>query len=776
MINKLSTILLTYRLCWILLTLICLGVSSYGLKFLKLNPDIRAYSSDTDPQLIAYNNLENEYSKNDNILIVISSSNKQGIFLKSTLEIVETLTNKAWEIPYSRRVSSVTNFQHMSALDNDIVIEDLFTDVSSYSAAELNRRKEIALTSPELSRSLISKDGNTTGILITLDVPVITGKEVAETVAFVKNMIAPLKGEPQLNIRLFGNKVLNNAFSEASVNDLKTLYPIMILIIMCLLIFMFKGITATLTTLLVVVLSSLGALGAIGWLGLELAPVAVSAPVMIMTLAIADCVHVLVSYSQALETGKNRISSMSESLKLNIRPIFITSITTAIGFMSLNFSDSPPYRDFGNLVAIGVLWAFILSIFVLPQLVSLMPWGIKTRIRQSSPILLSAANFSIRHGRFLIISMLIVFVSFSVLAFKNQLNDGVYDFFDSSIEFRRDADFVNENLTGISHLYYSVSAEKNGSVSDSIYLANLDEFTQWLKTQNEVSYVHSLTNVMKRLNRSMHADDPSFYHLPNDSEMAAQYLLLYELSLPYGLDLTNLVNFKKSASRVTVKLNKADAITLINFNKKVQQWLKINTPENMWTQGASIDMMFAVVSQSNAWSMIKGMLTALVIIAGIVMIALRSIPLGLISLSLNFMPLIIALGIWGVFVGQVGLAVSTVLGMTLGIVVDNNVHFLSKIKSHMDQQTSEKVYLEDSIRYAYQSVGVAILFTTIVLAAGFSALSFSNYNMNADMALLTTITIVLALLMIFLFLPALLLFCYKPIANKVAFTALSSRL
>jgi predicted RND superfamily exporter protein len=251
----------------------------------------------------------------------------------------------------------------------------------------------------------------------------------------------------------------------------------------------------------------------------------------------------------------------------------------------------------------------------------------------------------------------------------------------------------------------------------------------------------------------MHGDDPAWYRLPEERELAAQYLLLYELSLPYGLDLGNQLNIDKSQTMLNVTLINLSSAETRAFAARAEGWLETQHPE-LATHGVSPTIMFSHVSETNIQSMLSGTLIGLVVISGILMFALRSFRTGLISLVPNLLPAGLAFGLWGLFVGQINMAVSVVSAMTFGIVVDDTVHFLSK---YLRARREKGLDREAAVQYAFENVGVALVITTVVLIAGFAILSLSSFGVNAQTAQLTVMTISIALVVDFLLLPPLLM-------------------
>jgi predicted RND superfamily exporter protein len=334
----------------------------------------------------------------------------------------------------------------------------------------------------------------------------------------------------------------------------------------------------------------------------------------------------------------------------------------------------------------------------------------------------------------------------------NELNDDFVGYFDESTTFRADVDFTTEELTGIYQLQYSLNSGESNGVSDPAFLAELDKFVLWLRNQNEVRNVSSITDIFKRLNKNLHGDDEAYYSLPNERKLAAQYLLLYELSLPYGLDLNNQLNVDKSSTQVIAALDNMTSSELREVAQRGERWLAENT--SLSATGIGPAIMFAYLSERNINSMLLGTFLAVIFISGILLFALRSLKVGLISLIPNLVPAAMAFGFWAIFKGEVNMAISMVTGMTLGIVVDDTVHFLSK---YLRARREKQLDTVAAIHYAFSSVGSAILVTSIILIAGFIVLSRSSFAMNSQMASLTAIAIGFALVADFLLLPTLLI-------------------
>ena len=736
--------------------LLAIGASS-GVRFLDFANNYRVFFSPGNPELVAFDDFQNTYTKNDNILFVIQPGEGE-IFESELVDALEWLTAEAWKIPYAIRVDSATNFQYSWADGDDLTVEDLVRGGMSLGSADLERRRDIALAEPLLRGNLISPDARTTGVNITLQYPEESLTEVPAAVGHARDLVRQLHDRhPGLRVALSGVSMLNNAFAETGQRDAMTLMPGMFLVLVIFMIIILRSLIASTGTLLVVALSAGSALGLAGYAGVALDPISLTAPIIIMTLGIADGIHLLVTVLALMRDGMDKRAAIRESLRINFLPVVITSVTTVIGFLSLNFSDSPPFWYLGNITAVGVIAALLYSVVFLPAFLSVAPLTVSRRssgVASASRVLGSLADWvTARYRPVLAIvgTLTILLVAFVPTI---DLNDEWVKYFDYRIPFRADAEWGMENLNGIYLLEFSVDAEGPEGISDPEYLHHLERFTAWLRTQPEVTHVYSYTDVIKRLNKNMHADDPTWYRMPEERDLAAQYLLLYELSLPYGLDLNDRINIDKSATRVTATVGDRSTVEFRDVLGRARDWLRAETPEYMWAEPTGASVMFAYISERNITSMLRGNLVAVLLIAGVLIVALRSVGLGALSLVPNVVPILVSFGIWALLVGQVGMAAATVSATSLGIVVDDTVHFLTK---YLRARREKRYDRPAAIRYAFETVGVAIISTTVILAFGFGVLAFSAFRINAQMGLLTMLSIVLALATDLLLLPALLM-------------------
>jgi len=768
MMNSLSKWLVQWR--WLLMPaalILIFGLISGG-RFIQFAADYEVWFSDDNPQLNDFLKLQRTYNKSDNVVFLITPKNGN-VFTQETLSSVEWLTEKAWQIPFSTRVDSITNFQHTYASGDDLVVVDLVRDASSLSNLDLGKVENIALSEPLLVNRAISRDSKVTAVNVTINLPKNTPEGSPIVTAFARDLIVQLKEiNPNIDMHLTGLVVMDNAFMETSQKDMGSLTPIMFLVILVGLGILLRSVTGTISILFVIVLSIVATMGFSGWLGVKLTPISANATTIVMTVAVANTVHILLAFIHSMRAGMSKRSAIEESLRINIQPVSLAAITTIIGFMSMHFSDIPPFHDLGNMVAVGVVVTYILSFTFIPWFLMLFPVRVATEENYKNRHMTGFSNFVIKQRKKILISTSIITIFFIAFIPNNQVNEEISKYFDETIDFRVDTDYASEHLTGPYYLEYSLKTDKPGGISDPTTLKTIDNFKEWLKDQPEVVHVNSITDIIKRLNKNMHNDDPAWYRIPDNHNLVAQYILLYEMSLPYGLDLNNQLNVDKSGTRVVASLHNQSTLGMISFNQRAKDWVAQHAPGIELTSG-SPQYMFSHIGQRTVQDMAIGISVALALISLLIMFALRSFKIGLISLIPNLAPPAIAFGVWGIFNGLVGFSLAVGIGMTIGIIVDDTVHFLSK---YLRARREKELSPEEAVRYAFSNVGAALMITTAVLVAGFMVLTFSAFKMNVDMGIITALTIFIALVLDFLLLPALLLTLdknYEPaIDNNIA--------
>lgn len=769
MSHRIAQWIIQHRWWVILANLLLVAGLAYGVKGLHFSINYEYFFGPDNPELQAYDKIKNQYTNTDNLVLIVAP--KQGqVFSQDNLQLVQTLTKKAWQLEFVNRVDSITNFQHSYAVGDELIVESLLeegnknTDNTSdiIDPKTLQKIKQIALSEPALVDFLQAKDGKATAVVATFNLPNKSPDEIRQIITQAKDIIHELEAQyPQIEIKPIGLTMLSYTYGQASRQDITRLTPLMFSFILLLVAMMTGSWIGTLVSLLCIVLTNISAFGVFGWLGIPITTVTAVAPTIIMAIVVAHCVHLIETFRQQWQMPshqqpqqQNKNTALVNSLAINLMPVAITSLTTLIGFLCMNFNDVPPYRDLGNLVAAAVIVAFTLSMGLLPALLSVLP--VKPRkVKEQTNRLEGLAQWVMKKRKGILVLSLALVAAFTVLIPNNVMNEKFVEQFDQSFQFRQDSDFFTDNISGVYSIEYSIRSKSDvtNALSQPEFLQTVDAFTQWLREDKRIRHVLSISDTFKRLNKNMHGDDANWYQLPDNRELSAQYLLLYELSLPYGLDLNNQVNMDKDATRVVVRIDDMSSAELLQLEKEINLWWQ-QYADDLDVTGASTTLMFTHIVERAVQSMVSGTALAFALIALVLIMSLRSLRLGLISLVPNLVPIIAGLGIWALIDAQVGMSFAIVVVLTLGIIVDDTVHFLSKY-----QYAKKQLHLstEEALVSTFNSVGKALIITTIALVCGFLILSLSGFSRNADMGLMAAITITIALLVDLVLLPALIM-------------------
>ncbi len=735
----------------IVLSLLLVAVAGAGVQHLRFNPDLRSLYDQDHPLMLELDTVEQEFSKRESLVIVIAPKSTS-VLEPRVLELIQKITEDAWRLPYANRVDSLSNFQHTTADGDDLLIQDLVPQGEANEEAVLQAVRTVTAREPTVQRALISDDARVAAINISFLAP--TQAELmlhlSDFVGQAKQMLDEYQQQyPDIELKLSGTHRINNGLQQHAKHDTSVLIPVMLIAMFVLLVMLLRSLYAAVCCAIIVVATGIATMGIFGWLGLETEIVSIIAPIVIMTLAVADAVHLVAGVQQGRALQLDHYASLRHALKMNLKPIFLTSLTTVLGVITFSFTDFPPLRKMAVIIAVGVTVAFVLSVSLLPALLSLRRIP-AMRSGMFSSMLASLRDFCLRRQGLVIgLTLLLAALSAALLP-HNELNESAKIFFEETTEERQTADFVEEHLSGIAPSDIAIYGRGSDAVYDPEFMRVVDEFVQWVGSQPGVRHVSSITHTLKRLNRSLHGDDPAYYRLPERRDLIAQYLLLYELSLPAGLELTHQLNIDKSATLVSITRRTATAAAAVTLKRDIADWFATHAPH--------LRVVVTGLSQTSSElaynylipSMLQGGIIAVLTVSIVLFIALASVRLGLLAMLATCLPIMIGYGLWALYSGVMGFAIASVAGICLGVVVDFSIHFLSKYKYKL----LECHDVEQSVRFAYDTVAIAILITMIVLASGFWVLTGSEIGLNSDLGLLTGWVIVLAALVNLLAVPA----------------------
>ena len=750
-----SKLLIKYRYLSIGLTALVVFLLATGLTKLTFNPDLETYFPEGHPAVIRYNEIDDMFIPTDNLIIAVHS-NEGTLFNGDSLKVIEELTKKSWTIPYSVRVDSLTNYSYVKSVNDDLIVEPFIEEAEKKSIEFFEKRENLVAGEDIIYKSLISEDKKTSVVSIIVDPPGPNKEDQnSELINYILGFIEPIKeSNENLDIRLLGNPYLDYISPRIVKAEMPVVMPLMLLLIFLIIFLMIRSYAAVLATFIVILMSLIATFGSIGILGNPLNQMVTTIPILIITLALADCIHLFSIYFQNRIKGISSKESMEKSLEMNIQPLFLTTISTCIGFLCLNFIEVAPLRDFGNAVAIGIGFAFIFTIFFIAPIVSFFEVKTASKVTKQTRFSTSVGSFILKNGNKLIFS--ITSISFLILLCipMNELDENPTQMYaEGFTSFSSDTLWLDEKLS-VTFPVNFLATNEEGQVSDPDFLKILDKFSVWLEEREQVNHVTSLANNMKNLNKSMHGDDPEWKKIPENADLSAQYLFFYEMSLPMGLDLNSSISQDRKSTKISATLKDMSANEFKEFNNEVLGYIQQNNLENMISEPSSFRVIFTYMVEAIVNSLLYGLFIGILLITLIIGLFFRSYLLPTLSIFPNILPIGMGFGLWGLFVGDVGFMVAVGMGSTLGVIVDFTVHFLSKYEL---ARKEFKKSVEESVIYSFETVGFALIIMTVVLALGFSVLNLVTFIPIQDFAKFSVICFIGGLIINFLFLPNLLM-------------------
>ena len=753
-VNYLAETIIRYRPLCIIISLLILAGLAQGLSKINFNPDINVFFPENDTLTTSHLSIEDTYSSMDNAVIGIGV--KEGtVFTNEVLSLIEDLTEKAWKTPHSLRVDSLSNYSYVSADGDDLYIEPFLEGSSTYDLKTL-KEKELIIEEEELAYgAIISKDKKTSLINIVFDPPrKDIEAEYQESLNYVLGFLEEArKNHPEVDLIISGIVYMEYQSPMLLKAQMPKLMPTAILVILLTLFLLLRSLVAVAGSFLVILMSVVSAMGSIGFMSGDIAQPFIMVPILIATLAVADCVHLFTLYFQNLDSSKKSKEAMLESLKLNLQPLFLTSLTTAIGFLSLNLAPVEPLRGIGNGVAVGVFLAFIFTVLLLAPIVSYFNVKQSKNINFQKNIARKLSRFSIKNYKRLLV--IVPVISCFLMAFipLNKTNDNPLEFYSERYTTSAaDSKWISQRIGGTFPVSYELNSQ--GIVSDPEFLREVDKFSEWLASNKEVLHVSSLSKIMKNLNKTLHGKQEEWNIIPTEPDLSAQYLFFYEMSLPYGLDLTNSISQNKESIKLVASLKELGSLEYREFAKRVENYASQNMPEDMVSIGTGTRPIFAFMSNMLITQLIYALGIGIVLITATIILFFRSLRYGMLTSVTNLLPIGVAFGIWAIVSGEISMLVGIGMGTTLGIIVDFTVHFLSK---YLHARRQKNLSAEEAVEYAFETVGFALIITSFSLILGFLVLLQAFFIPIHGFVLFSSIAFLSALIIDLLLFPALLI-------------------
>lgn len=739
-----------------------------GLTQIKEDYGARIWYAKDNPMVEMLNQYERTYGNEDTIGLGIY--NESGIFDKKTLELIEEVTEKTWLLRDVIRVDSISNYNWTYGKGDEIIVEPFYENISEKNDFEIKEIEKKALSDKVLPRYLIGPDSKLALVFGKLRPSFGRNLNNQLIVNEARALADELNKKTSNGARVFviGSAAITDAYRDVSRKDLQVTLPLLLAVIIGFLFYTFRSKEGIVLPLILIAISVAITFGFAPRVDITFNNLAATIPGILTAICIADTVHVLATLYMKLGSGLDLDEALRESLKKNLGPTLLTSISTAIGFGTLVTSNIVPIKDLGILAAFGTSVAWILTIFFIPAIFKIFPTGLfipKDGFKERKKRFLTMercqayVNFLFKHKIKIIVVFTFLTISAIYLSFQNTVNSNPLNYFSQRVKIKQDYDLVKDHMGGIGGPQIVVHAGKPDGVKSAEFLMKVEKYERWIKENIEgVATTVSALDIIKKMNQVFNGGDEKFYRIPDNSEKIAQFLFLYSISLPQGMGIEDKISIDFENMRIGVIWENH------NSNIATKNIEKINSAAKDFGLNGYVSGQMPLYQRLNSY-VVDTFFTSMglaILLVGIFMIYIfRSFKLGFLSMLPNIIPLTFGGALMALTDSEVDLGAAINYSVCLGVVVDDTIHFL------FDYDRNRKLgySVGESLVNVFYHTGPALILTTAILTVGFGMFVVSNFIPNINFGLFCSLIFSMALIVDFVFLPALLLFPIKDLGE-----------
>ena len=754
---------------------------------IKMDTSTEGFMHEDDPVLLTYNKFRDQFGRDERIVLAIESEKVFSIdFLTKLKKMHKEIESTA---PYIDEVTSLYNVRNTRGEGDKLLTDDLLEPfpITEVEVADIKKR---AMASHFYKDLLINQKGDMTTIIVETDAYSHEGEQEVsvedefsegfedeatqnsvEKRAFLTDQenhqllekikeIAQKYASKDFKVYVAGSPAVNNELKAQMKADMQKFMRITFLIILLFLFLVFKRISAVFYPLLVIILSLVATVGAMAWSGTAFKLPTQIVPSLLLAVSVGATVHVLSIFFDKFNESGDKKEALSYTLGHSGLAIAMTSVTTAIGVGSFAGSAVAPISDLGVFASLGVMISLVLTLTLLPALLSItkLKPKAKTKAGKMDMLMKKLAVIPLRHTKAVLFGSFVVVLLAFVAASQVRLSHNPLKWFQPEKDTRIATEVIDDKMNGTVTIEVVVDTEKVNGWHDPERLAKLNAFSKKME-QYEDEFTHvgkviSLATIVKETNRALHENKEEFYTIPTEANLVSQELLLFENS--GSDDLEDVVDTQFSKARVTIKLPWLDSVDSIKVLRYVEEEAsKTFTDSKVETTGM-IPLLINTFSNAVHSSAFSYMMAGIAI-TFMMMFILGSVRIGLLSMIPNLVPII--MGLLVMYVGEMSLDMFTLLigSIAIGLAVDDTIHFMHNFRRYYLESGDEVKAIEQT----FYTTGKAMVITTLVLALGFFAYIAANMISVQNFGIITGSVIVFALLSDLLLAPALMVVAAK---------------
>lgn len=737
---------------WLLLVammLLTTLIGATGLLRTSFDTSLQALLTKSDPYIDEFALFNKEFPQQLDISVVLVPPQGRSAFDPLVLESIASLQERYLELPNAIRISTLLNY--FSPQRQERLFQRSY---DSYDSAELEALERQALNDQLLTNSLLAQDASLSFATIFLEEDQFSTEQRLELAELILELRDAMRiAHPQIDIHFSSDVLLEQSSQQAMIDDLSSLLPIVILICVLVICYCFRSVLMGLGILAHALLSVLLTLGTLGLLGFAFNSISIIAPLVVVIIAVANSVHIISIYKQGLGQGEDRVSAMTNSVAHNLRPITLAVLTTGIGFSSLNLCSSPAIQDFGRIVAIGIGYAYLLTLLVLPALLISLTrnsaLGSTNNFLQG--LLSKVVALGENYDRQLFGGCTVLAVGTLLLLPLNETDFNRMDFVTTDSDIRSYYDVVSAAINRGPQIGYAINSGVVDGAIEPEFLLRLERFVDWLNAHPQIESAASIADLVKTVNQLQHQNDPAYYAIPDDIDTVAAHLNGYATVQSEDYPLSAFINDDFSMVTLFINATPISNQPLIDLDRELSSEFRRFFESAELVHGSGL-LLFSRMDELVTVELLQGYSLSLLLITLCLIVGLRSLYFGILSVIPNLLPATIVFGIWALLVGQLDPFVMMLFSISIGLVVDDTVHILS----HYLNGRRQGMLQSAAIRHSIIVAGPALTITTLVLALGTTILIGANTLYFQQSAKLLVPIVVLALLLDLLYLPAIL--------------------
>ena len=748
----LGTFLVQKRLLLGLFTVLIGAVVALGIAKTEQDNSSDAILAQNDPYKAEIDLNRAEFPSSPSILFAFEG--QPDVFNVEALRAMEALNQRYLEVDAAVAVASLLNYPLNDADSAALGRRYLIPELQGVTPEVLRTARDVAVADEDLTKRILAKDGSMALATVKYSLPKDTqAANIALADSAIRLRDSLRENYPSVNVYVVGSPLYMRDSKMAAERDNRVLFPLVMIIGVGLLWFCLKSLTASICLFVLTATTLAMTLGTHAWLGIPLNQISRLGPLVVFIIALADGIHVVSIYAQELHKGLDRVAAMTRSLQINLRPVTLATITTTMGFLSLNFSSSPAIFGFGNIIAMGVIWAFVLTFTLLPTLILLLPMHKVPKPLGVGGFIRWMTQLVEKHHQPLYWGSWVLIITTLALLPMNKLDFNPNSFIDEGSDAHYVLEALRDRIGNDKSLVYVIRSNEYYGITKPEFLEDVNFFTEWLEIQPETNFVATYTDYLRARNKADHDDDEAWDRLPTDQLTIIDYLVGYQLVQEIEPSLQPMFNNDYSGVRLIVGTSNLSNNDILEFAGRIDAWAASNVSPEFKITRADNTILRARINSVLSLELMQGFAMSFLLITLTMLVGLRSVRYGVLSLLPNLFPATIVFGFWGLFIGELGPYNLMLFSISIGLVVDDSVHVLSKyIAAKRDGNG-----VQEAIRYSMDKAGSAITITTASLALGTFMLVFSNTEIFQNVALLITPIIVVALFLDLLFLPPLLM-------------------